>query len=1376
MKDVLKTWAPILLLLLFNSLGLSAWQTTFPQIQFERYAEEQGLYSANIFSIAQDHLGFIWLGASGVLYRFDGRRFVAFQHDPDDPYSLPNANVRFIYEDREHTLWVVCAGEGLTRLDRKTGRFITYRKNPDDPNSLSSNDLSAVLEDSRGAFWITGSSGLDLMDRKEESFHNIKAPSELLSHPKAIFHVSSIAEDSKGNLWMGTLESDLLSFDPVAQVFEAVRLPYQDQNLLSVRNVWIESITEDLLGQLWVSTSTGLFTINLANKQARKFQPWLENPNLPVFDKVFIVYTDRAGNIWVGLRTGLLQINPQSGLYEHFQHDPKVEKSIPSGRIRSLLQDRQGNFWIGTTGAGLCRLSATGNRAQFYHMSVAEAANSSNTKVTCINGGPNDEIWIGDHDGNFYHFNPNSRRLSSFTMPVSDEINSRRRLISAIAAVSTEKIWLGLSFGGVQQYDLSANQFSDPKSTFSEGLNIGNNINVLFKDSRGDIWISFRNIGLCYLNAQTGAFELFQPDHKNPNSIPNTNILYIMEDQKGDVWLATGGDGLSRITPATRQIINYKHEAGNANTISHNDVYSLFQDSKGQIWIGTKAGLDQLDPLTGAFKHFPAKQTDINDIIMSLQEDDQGFLWLGAGSSLHRFDRENNIFRKFDKIDGLQHFNYIPSPAVKHKKTGRLFFGTERGLLEFQPADFEINDYAPPSVFSRMTYHYANRQDERVDDLWIANKKTVRLSYQTNIIEFEFAALNYHQAQKNQYVYMLEGAGNQWIDLGNQPNLRFTNLSPGHYTLRVKGANNDGIWSEEEARLKIIVVPPWWATIWAYALYAILTAAAVFIIYRFQLTRQLEKRETQRLKELDAFKNRLYTNITHEFRTPLTVIKGMTDRIAGHQKEKRLIQLNNDNLLNLVNQILDLRKIESGKMTLNLLQGDVVLYLKSVLASFRSLAEGKGIDLRGLYQVETLIMDYDKEKLLRIMSNLLSNALKFTPAGGEVCLMVSKNETQFPEEEGLEIKIRDTGIGISEEKLPYIFDRFYQVESEKNSYHNRNKQIGEGTGIGLALTKELVKLMKGVIEVESKVEVGSVFRLVFPIRRSEGRVGKSLKTDKQVIRPAAPILSIDYFANTDSQNNTLAKSNLRRPRLLIVEDNLSIVEYLKTLLNAHYQIDTAFDGQAGLEQALKQIPDLIISDVMMPRKDGFELCETLKKDQRTSHIPIILLTAKADVESRLAGLERGADAYLAKPFNQKELFIRLEKLLALRRRLQKRYQTFETLPTTKNDAFKQEDAFILAVKQKIEAQLSNENFGIQALCKSVGMSRSQLHLKLKALTNKSTSHFIRSVRLYKAKELLQTSNLNITQVSFEVGFKDANYFTRTFTKEFGASPKSFRKK
>ncbi|MCP3928588.1 MAG: response regulator, partial [Bacteroidetes bacterium] len=638
--------------------------------------------------------------------------------------------------------------------------------------------------------------------------------------------------------------------------------------------------------------------------------------------------------------------------------------------------------------------------------------------------------------------------------------------------------------------------------------------------------------------------------------------------------------------------------------------------------------------------------------------------------------------------------------------------------------------------------------------------KNIKLKHHQDNIAFEYVALHYDRTEDIQYAYKMKGIDEDWVMVESERIARYPKLAPGNYSFQVKAANADGEWNEGGASIDIQVLKPWWGTWLAYTIYAMVLAGILFFFYRFQLNRKLEKEDAKRVKELDAVKTKLYTNITHEFRTPLTIILGMVDQIkenpqAWFSEGLQMIKRSGKNLLHLVNQMLDLSKLESEAMPLNMMQGDIIAYLKYLFESFHSMAESKEIDLHFNSEPESVLMDYDPEKMRNVIFNLMSNAIKYSSIGGTISFEVNKKQEL---DRQLEIKIKDSGTGISKEQLPYIFDRFYQANERVNKKG--------GTGIGLAIVKELVKLMNGSISVASEMGKGTEFSLLLPITNNASLSEETFSKDiKEQLPPVLSLVGVE-------EGGKIVRAE-EKPLLLIVEDNVDVVTYLSSFLRRDYQLLVANNGDEGIEKAIENIPDIILSDVMMPLKDGFELCQTLKTDERSSHIPIILLTAKADMASKFEGLELGADAYLSKPISREELELRLRKLLESRKKLQEYYSKMRpAIPLDKR--YKREDVFMKKLHGILDANLDDENFGIKALSQTLYISRMQLHRKLKALTGKSTSHYLRSFRLQKAKDFLLTSNKSITEIAYDVGFKTPNYFSTSFLKEFGQSPREFR--
>ncbi|MBX2872584.1 MAG: response regulator [Saprospiraceae bacterium] len=680
-----------------------------------------------------------------------------------------------------------------------------------------------------------------------------------------------------------------------------------------------------------------------------------------------------------------------------------------------------------------------------------------------------------------------------------------------------------------------------------------------------------------------------------------------------------------------------------------------------------------------------------------------------------------------------------------------------------------------------------------------ANQEIPKLAFAFNSMRFEYAAPYYDLPEKTNYQVRLEGFDENWSPWTTEARKDYTQLPEGRYTFRVRAKNVFGTLGEEGS-FSFSILPPWYRSWWAYLLYSIASISALLgftYTYNAWRTRRLVEQNlelerlvaeqteelrlsNEKLKELDQLKSQFFTNISHEFRTPLTIITGMANQIKQSpskwlEKGTTMILRNSASLLQLINQILDLRKLERGGMQVNNTQGDIVHYLRYLLEAFHSLAENKDIKIHFLNSTESLMMDFDKDKMMHIFTNLMSNALKFTPEKGNVYVRTEMDVAHEDELPLLHIKVQDTGIGIAEDKLDKVFNRFFQVEgSQKKTAGKKSK----GSGIGLSLVQELVQVLDGKIEVSSEVGRGTTFHITLPIT-NEAPI-EEIEQIAEVVE-AAPLSQAKVELPAVSPNESQELQHIEKPQLLIVEDNPDVVHYLHSLLEERYHLQIATDGEEGIDMALSSIPDLIISDVMMPYKNGYELCDTLKRDKTTSHIPIVLLTSRSDEESRLTGLEKGADAYLTKPFNPEELFLRLKKLHDLRLKLLARYNSVSSSLQLGGEfgagigSTQLEDQFISKLNGIIEEHIDDEQFGIIELCKAMAMSRTQLYRKLKSLTNRSISNYVRSIRLHKAKELLAKGDLNVTQVALEVGFNDRTYFSRAFIKEFGTSPKSIHK-
>ena len=937
------------------------------------------------------------------------------------------------------------------------------------------------------------------------------------------------------------------------------------------------------------------------------------------------------------------------------------------------------------------------------------------------------------------------------------------------------KIWLSRYAYNVDCYDPVTHALRRAPYDVSNGLS-----NSLLQDKTGLIWVACEN-GIVQINPGTLAASDFPLPEK-------TYVWHFYQSDDNTVWAATK-NGILKINPASGEVRQF-NPASTAGMAS-GEILSI-HEAEGFLWCGSTGGLIRFNPKNNAAVTFSTRHgLPHNHVYAAIPA--EGSLWLPTNKGLARVSLTSGVKPDADLADvdifgaddGLPHHEFNTLTFLK-AKNGTIWLGGLNGVVSFDPKKLVLGKSADKSVIIAEFSKYDQQADSVLNfplfkDHW---PETFVLRPEEKFFSVRFALLDYRDPRANQYSYKLEGFDHDWIFAGNQNTARYANLPPGTYTLRIRGANPNGIWSNREAMAVIVVQQVWYKTAWAWLLYGLFAAGMIYGAWRsrvrsLRLAQQLELEHlrSENLKDLEAFKSRFFTNITHEFRTPLTVVLGISDQLrtdleAAGEKGSRpdipallsqtaLVRRSGENLLRLVNQILDLAKLESNTLKMNYIQGDVVAYLRYVAESLHSLAETRNIRLEVETGTAEIVMDYDPERLLQIAHNLLSNAIKFTPGSGKVVLQITSEELSTPPT--LKITVADTGAGIPPEALPFVFDRFFQAD-------NQEYAGASGSGIGLSLTKELVKAMGGDISVESRAGEGTTFTVRLPITNQAEKM--AAQTEDRGLPDFQSLVNLPEAGNRQPETNN---------RLLLIEDNPDVMEYLAACLRDRYVLDFAYDGESGIEKALETVPDLVISDVMMPGKNGFEVCEILKNDERSSHIPLVLLTAKADMDSRLAGLRRGADAYLAKPFHPEELLLTLNNLLELRRQMQARYLDWATQETPVSEtasaaATDPENEFLKKLRAVVEENLSDANLDVEALCRKIGMSRTNLHNKLSALTGLSTTLYVRKLRLRRAQELLRTTDSTISEIAYEVGFNDPKFFSRVYAEEYGAPPSEERRK
>ena len=1335
---------------------------------YESISTAQGLSQGMVFDILQDKEGFIWIATKNGLNRYDGYSFKIFTNDPYNAHSLSSNTILKLFEDSKGRIWAGTENAGLNIYDKQSGKFYRITHNISDAASLSGNGIRSIMELPDGRIMAgTDVAGLNVIELSNSYFEKKTAPVITRLSLPGNTQVYGMGKDKNGIIWIGGMDGSVYRFETSKNGF------------IKLEN-------------------GSLFNNGYLNRDGSK----LINSNLLLADgkniyPLFDINKTAAGNIIFKPKQQLWENHHREEyFYEVYIWEPgktvKWDDPLPSTNTRlcyPFIIDRSGVLWSGSVGYGLRKYNSAGNRFKTW-------IPNPGASVKWIIPVKADDIFLGDFAYGWSRLINDSIRKNAFgKIPGLTEVDNF--IIS-----KSGDYWIKSDHKGYFKYNpvsgklISYPQINDDKSIGAK--------QPMLEDSKGNIWLAGLGGKFTRIHTATGSIDSFTINNMAAKPIPPKSICTALyEDKQGVCWIGTP-EGFVKInfsnsqksSPQTQWFYN---NSSNRNSLNYNHVSCFLDDPSAPnkyLWISTKGGgLNRLDKTTGDFFQLTAKDGLPDDVVYGILPDDAGNIWGSTNKGIFcltaiKNNSNNWVFYNFTKANGLQDDEFNTGSYAK-LPNGNLAFGGVNGLNIFDPKEILVPGFMP-NVF--ITDILINNQSiapgDNTDVLQntIEQSKKITLTYLQDVLTLEFSSLDFTASAQNKYRYQLVGADQDWVESGTRRTATYLHLPAGKYIFKVQGSNSQGIWSEKISELQITVLPPWWRSWWAYIIYIVLLGFGIrtyfkFTVNRAKLTSQLnfEQLEAKRVKELDAVKTQLYTNITHEFRTPLTVILGMAQQVKNNPPQHLnngidMIIRNGQSLLNLVNEMLDLSKLETGKMILSPVNGDIINFLRYIVESFHSLAESQKKQLHFLAGMDSLYVAYDPEKLRQIIANLLSNALKFTPQKGNIYITVSENGQAHPTGKStLIIKVKDTGIGIPEGQLEHIFERFYQLDN------SHTRKTG-GTGIGLALTKELVKLMEGDITVKSPptgANKGTEFTVTLPLLNNTVAESSSYPDIKDALSNQ---INIPSFNSPHLDEEKQAKE---KPLILLVEDNADVVAYTASCL-PDCRLAVGQDGREGFEIASEIIPDLIITDVMMPFVDGFELCLQLRSDERTSHIPIIMLTAKADIESKMEGLEKGADAYLEKPFNREELQLRIKKLLELRKNLQQFYLKKAGLnnhsAATENvlraeemiSENKIEDEFVKRVREAIEIHLADTGFTVEQLCKIVFMSHSQLHRKLDALTGCSPNKFIRIIRLNKAKELLKQPYSSIASIALSCGYNDPGYFARVFKQEYGVTPLDWR--
>ncbi|MCF8714715.1 response regulator [Joostella atrarenae] len=1356
--------------------------------------------------------------------------------------GMSKSPVHSITEDRYGFKWFGTNGAGLIRFDGIN--YNSYEYNWEDQSSISSDVVYATYIDDANRLWVGTNDGLNLYNRDFDVFERIDLTGVSGIEKNQNVSVHAIIQDKSGNIILGVLNHGVLRINKETLKISKI----SSEKNIDTGGFSVNSFAINSRGELYVATNLGLKHVNSENDTLEEFVQVYKKDTIKVKTPIESIVIDSDDDIWLGTNSkGVIKISEKNHSINTFDLSDK--------RVMSIINMGNDEILCGTENDGLIHLSKNGKIIKHYTYNKFDKNSLKSNSIWSLYLDSNERIWlgyynkgIGVHDRLYSKFqsiesianNPNSLQASSAT---------------DIAKDKSGRLWISMEDGGLDIYVPSTKEFyhvNKHNESYFKGLN-SDDIQSVLIDSKENVWLGSWSGGVYLLKKGSNRFINYNTENTK-GSLKSNKIMNIAEDTNGLIWFATFRNGLHYYDPEHKTYIHCNMPVFKAYGLHKIDARLVYVDSNNNIWLGTTSGLfkinvskegvfsvasmkelmstqrqnysgiHQILSITetkngnilvgtgggGLFVYNPEanKMEHLNHIkdfkenyISLVIECEDGQIWLGGNSGIISLNLNTHKVKKYTVSDGLLSNDFNNNAVIKDDK-GILYFGSYLGVNYFNPKEIPINSSECNLVFTDFKIFNKKVSPEEENSPLskvISQTENIILTHDQSVFTIEYVGINNTRPEKNQYAYYLEGVDRDWNYVGSTRSATYTNLASGDYVFKVKSANNDGIWNKHPLELKIKVLPPFWLSNIAYLIYTILLLVGLYMFDYFMRKRIKQKQDIQlerekRLQEerLNQKKLQFFTNISHEFRTPLTLISNpITDIINGMdynypieiQRKHQIIYKNASRLSRLINELMDFRKIESNRMKIQAKEVNIFDQVSNNVEYFEVEAIQRHITLNLENNVDDLKVWLDPSMLEKIMFNLISNAFKVTPDSEMINVEVSKvKENGYKSllgegqvKEVVKISVSDTGPGIDQKEYKKIFKRFYQVGQLNKNYYG-------STGIGLGLVKNFVELHQGKIEVESVLGQGSKFTIYFPLGKdhfsdneifNEMDITPSLEVDTniQVSNIDDAILDVN---NSDVDSQEVSENQDKKHTLLIVEDNSELREYLKNELKSKYRVLTAVDGQKGLEVAKDKTPDIILTDVVMPSIDGVEMCELIKKDLKTSHIPLLMLTAKAMVADRIKGIDSGADAYLSKPFDMDVLKATLNQLLKSRQILfNKHYQGI--LEPSKSKTTTQDSTFIKKILEYINENISETDLGVELLASELFLSRSQLYRKVKALTGVTVNEFIRKIRLEKAKELLESGDYNISEVTYKVGFSSPSYFTKCFKTYFNIQPSDLKK-
>ncbi len=1304
------------------------------KIDFRRITSNSGLSSEEIRNIFQDSEGYMWFLTLEGLNKYDGYNVTVFKKNSGD-INFPTSAFECVCEDSLSRIWLGTAELGIVIFDKKSNNVLSF-EDISTTGRLPEKSIRSLMYDRNNNVWIGTENGLYMYNISEDSLTyynlvNLDSPS-----PEWCI-IEDILEDNKGNIWIATWNEGLFLFDHSDKTFRNFQL--FDAEKSNDQNNQIKSLFQDKFGFVWVGTwEDGLYKTVYQHGEVLINSTFLfsksETQSI-IGNIIYSINQDMNGSIWIGTPYGLSIIeNPYSPkkIFHRYKYQYESEKGLSNNEIWKIYQDRSGIMWLGTLEGGINMAHPNGQVFESYTIPPVDPQIQSQTTQTFIVD-PKDQLLVGVKSLGFGYYDLLNKSYTHYTsIPRFNSLPRDINTVNCFLKVEN-KMWMGTRYNGIGVYDYQTKSYSS-----IEGLQASYDIRVLFLAKDGNIWAG----------STDGLYRISNKDNLEVKAIEafnNIKVTSICEDSDSNLWIGTAENGICKLedTKNGRYIQNFFSEEDNSVS---DEINSIFYDDQHTIWIGTKdKGLFRCNTESGLFEKCNALQGLGNISINGICDDEQGNLWVTTNNGIARITQINETFKtdNYTISDGLQGNRFLPNSIYK-LGDNRILMGGYYGFNAFYPETINENKYIAPTVITAIKINNEDF-DHRKD-----NKRI--FGHNESSITFEFSSLSFYKSEKNIFSYKLEGLDQNWtITNAEKRDVRYTKLPPGDYNFLLLSANSSEVWNEEPVSFEFKILPAPYKTWWAYFIYVFVFLSIIILIFRYQIRKQkiirnleIEKIQHEKTEKLNDYKLHFFTNISHEILTPLSIIMGAVSILKKKTRkgvdEIDIMERNLLGLKQLLRQLLDFRKMESGHLKLKVREGNLVTVIQSIIINFKPLLQSKNIDLH-FESPDELSCFFDEDKLNKICQNLISNSIKYTPANGKVNIKVVNDKDK------LMLSIEDNGYGISKKEMEGIFNRFYRSDTTKQA---------SGTGIGLALVNNLVKLHKGTIEVASTIGKGTVFTIQLP-------VGKTSFNDSEFEQD-----NLDKLKDEKEETELIPFNNTS---ILLVEDNSDFRTILKKHLETFATIIESPSGDDALRKAIKYSPSIVVSDVMMPDMNGYELCVQLKSNVDTQHIPVILLTAKTTDVDRAKGYDCGADSYITKPVSLSVLRTRIQSLLLKQRNKASLPEDFK-ISRAPNEAMSDEK-FLEKLEEFLGENLSDIEFKVPDMHQPFGMSSSSFFRKVKQLTKLSPVEYVKNVRLNRAALLLAENDLTISEIAFNTGFNDQSYFGACFKKKFGMTPTEY---